>query len=190
MRVNKARIGRYAFPHTRPCCQNHQIGFIEPAQQAVEIGKAGRHSDDILLLGVQFFDAGQVIFGDLPHRHEVARGALLADREQLLLRSIEHDIDIFFFFKGKLGDVAGRFEKIAANGGCFNNAAVAGGVNRRGNNADQTHDVCFPPNVFQLVAPSQLFDDGQGVNRFAAIVKRQNSFVYPAMGNAVEGVRF
>src|SRR6185503_4696958 len=47
------RVGREALPHARPPRDDDQVGGLEPRRDAVEVGEAGGHAGDRLLLLVE-----------------------------------------------------------------------------------------------------------------------------------------
>ena len=79
--VPRKREAQARFAHRRSRCNDDEIGALHPAQQPVDVDKAGRNAQGLALVGVQVFDAVIVAADDLLDRGQVARDAALGDVE-------------------------------------------------------------------------------------------------------------
>ena len=167
-----------------------QVRLLEPAGQRVQVREAGADAADLALVLVQVV---QPVVGGVQQRlqrREAALDALLADREELLLRPVDGLADVRRVVVADGGDPAGRADQVAQDRLALDDAAVVDGVDRGGRQVDEAGQVGRAADLLQRRrCRSSDLRDGDDVHRLAPLVQLQDGPVDGAMCLAVEVLR-
>ena len=125
------REAEAGFSHGRPSGQDNQVAFLQATQQAIKHGKPGGHPHQPILVAREEVDVIDDARHDRSNRGEVAMDAAFADPKDDLLGAVDDLIDFQALIIGNLGDLTGRGDQPAQDGGAFHNPRIVINIERR-----------------------------------------------------------
>jgi len=175
--------------HAGPPGDDDQVAFLQTAQQLVQVVEAGGDAQGLSFGLAQVLDAVEVLADRHVHRHQFLAQPPLGDGEQRRFRLVDDLVDVALGVLGQVGDLAGRAQQTAADGGALDDVAVDFSVEGGRHGRRQVVQVGFPADIVQAALGAQLFGQRAHVDGVVAVAQAQHGLVDPAMAQDEEILR-
>ena len=163
-----------------------EVRLLKARGQRVEVGEAGADAADLALVLVQVVEPVVGRVEQRLERREAGLDALLADREQLLLRPVDDLADVR---RPPVADPAilpGRADEVPQDALALDDAAVVDGVDRGRREVDEARQVGRAPDLVERALALEDLRDRDDVDRLAPLVELEDGPVDRPVVPAVE----
>ena len=188
VREHDLGVGGETLPHARSSRHDDQIRRLQPREQPVEVGEAGRHAGHRLLVLVEAFDRLDRIDQHVGQLRERRPHPPLGDVEDHLLGPVEELGHIAARFVAAGGDLGGGGDEAAENRPVADDPRVVDDVRRGRHALGQLRQEGGTPHVGEIAAEPEGLGERDQVDGLAAIREREHGAEELPVRAAVEVV--
>ena len=168
--------------------EDHQVRLLEPGRQLVEGPEAGRRAGDVVVGVLDLVEPLERLLEQAVDALEVARDALVGDREHDLLGPVDQLRRLADVLVAERRDVGARADQAAIGRGVADDLGVVAGVGRRRHRRRERVDDRLPADVVEHPAVVERARERDRVDDVALAVHLQDRAVDGRVRPAVEVV--
>ena len=156
-------------PHRRAGGDDDQIGRLQARRHLVEVGEAGRHAGDELLVRVQLLDRLEARLREVAQRDEAVANLVVRDREDRMLGLVEDEVRVLRALVGRRDDLVRGGDQAPQRRLLLDDPRVVVDVGRARHAVDERGDVGRAAHFLELARATQFLLERHQIDRVAPL---------------------